>query len=634
MAMLRSWAGARGPSSGCGNRPILARSGQPVRASHCVDSMLYNVSGLLKEGECNGVMFDECDWLLGDTAIRNFQLPNRGPCSIRITSLFMEPRLTDDFPSFNPALQAPTLVIGNAAWAQPALGATPSGTGTPPLFPLPLQIAHFADASILYELPATDPVGDLIARTFQASVSGNAPQRAQLSVQDALSKASAQLVTNASQSPLELSKRAMWIAFDEKYYRTAAELAAGRVSSASSTATGPLGEAMSALSATELMETWWIRIVSLCRLGMHRLADAELERLGSFETDRFRVVLSPSEESELAGSQPPTGQLRIGRPDSSGSMSSVSGRVIQQQRRRTRNVVLFQLRLAAARLPAFLGDIDAALSNIARIEFDCSKELDYLRQRGIGGSSANGSAGTLPTSGHGNTTSEDLQSTWIHRILACRFQTCAILLMPSTSPSVVAAAGGIATGSDPINAVGVLASIVSSPLLKEVDTHSGEIEQMVSTALGRLLLQIGDVDSAARLFATIEQKHPGDTRTNTLHKALLAIGSGDPLQAIALLQPWAAAQQSGQAPVDPAIANALAIAYLYHPTAPSLGSAIATASVIPTRAMLSEPALLFNLATLNELADSGVERKQRILANVVASGATDDSALVGSFKLG
>ncbi|KAI9023356.1 hypothetical protein DFJ74DRAFT_706220 [Hyaloraphidium curvatum] len=430
-------------------------------------------------------------------------------------------------PSQQPAAPPAAAVVGGAG--DRPLPATPS------LCPLSPQHAPFADASALYALPAADPGRDLAARVL------GAPARPP---------------GDPNRDPGDLAREGEWRACAEACARIIRSAPAG---------TAQDGSPLSYVPPAALMDAWRLRVLALCRMGMHRLADAEMERLGDIESDRFRVPL----------------------PAGNG----------------TRSAVAFGLRLAAARLPALLGDTDGSIAAVAKLEWDCCKELQYLKR----------SDAPPPRD------AEDDPATWAERILSCRTATAALLLSPTAPP------GSPAPAADHAAAASVLYSVLSSPLLATIDP-TGTRAKSAGTLLARVLAQAGDLRSASQLLPQLAAMAPPDPRGDAISLALLRLASDEPLAAADLLSPLARAG-------DPAAANALAVSYLYSQP-PSLPSALAALHAVPPDVLSKEPAAVHNLATLSELADAAANRKAGVLRAVAGARALDDVALLGALKMG
>jgi hypothetical protein len=436
---------------------------------------------------------------------------------------------------------------------------------------------------------------ELIARNFAEA---ERPARRRMGPEDALGLVDAE---TPGLSAEESERRAIELLQKGGFWRSAAVLCGRRIASSAN------ADGTSRLSADEIMWTWSVRLDALCKLGMWRIAESEVNGLGEFEGARFRVSVAEEEREEE--------KLRmVDRGESRTSISSISS-TSRPRKQRTRNLLAFDLRLAAARIPAGLGDLDTALGTIARIEWDCANELRYAREAG---------------SGPEEPRAEE-EAAWTRRILECRLLTASLLLSPSPTSSTTSApnspipSGASIPPSDPINASSILFSILSSPDLKVVDIN-GRLRKATMETVARLALQLGALERAAGLSEALAKEWPDDARGGALNSALERLLNGDAETALGILSPWANE-------TDPTIQTMLSISHLYA-AKPSIEGAMGTASAVPDNVLAVSPAMIFNLATLYELVDGSGERKKGLVRRVVANGAGEGAAVVAGFKLG
>ncbi|KAI7828760.1 hypothetical protein BC939DRAFT_394095 [Gamsiella multidivaricata] len=156
---------------------------------------------------------------------------------------------------------------------------------------------------------------------------------------------------------------------------------------------------------------------------------------------------------------------------------------------------------------------------------------------------------------------------------------------------------------------------------QDVNFHSG---------LGRLYLQLGDIERAEEVFKQVEDMEQGQQQHFKLqlimNRALLAVTQGQ----------WQAAKSAfeevlAQEPENLAATNNLAVCELY---AGQLNESIPRLERLmfayPTSAGTSEP-LVFNMATLYELRTEGSQRKKQQMMVEVSKWAGDQFN-VGMFK--
>ncbi|KAJ3107653.1 hypothetical protein HDU97_003647 [Phlyctochytrium planicorne] len=197
--------------------------------------------------------------------------------------------------------------------------------------------------------------------------------------------------------------------------------------------------------------------------------------------------------------------------------------------------------------------------------------------------------------------------------------------------------------------VGVQLSIVSMLVdLKDYRSAVSFLEGLVIThqdvdllsALGRVHLQFGGISEARICLQRVETllKLPSTAAsereafknydTVLLNRAFLAIAEGDWESSARWLNDLIAHDTSNATAI-----NNLAICHLYMGDLSRAISFLESVIVEMPLTAGASSALLFNLSTLFDLADRSLERKQRVVSNVVAKSAGDDLDLA-SLKLG
>ncbi|KAJ3206347.1 hypothetical protein HDU67_008239 [Dinochytrium kinnereticum] len=162
------------------------------------------------------------------------------------------------------------------------------------------------------------------------------------------------------------------------------------------------------------------------------------------------------------------------------------------------------------------------------------------------------------------------------------------------------------------------------------------------SALGRVHLQYGGVSEARRCFERVEvilRKKSGSGEPEKeddfdnydvvlANRAFLAIADGD----------WESAAQSlndliARDPSNATAINNLAVCHLYMGDVSRAISFLESVIVEMPRTAGANTSMLFNVSTLFDLADRSLERKQRLITNVISKSAGDDLD-VACLKLG
>ncbi|KAJ3330012.1 hypothetical protein HDU76_006666 [Blyttiomyces sp. JEL0837] len=508
-------------------------------------------------------------------------------------------------------------------------------TATPPLPPPPvladldplyqnLPTRSWTEPTMFHDLPPQDAIGDAINRMFPLT-EGARPLRRLLRVDEAERKYG----PDGALTALIMSNS----------WRAACVLARDRL--------------VHVLSRTpqrveDIMRWWYVRLVGLERLRRWDVLAAEMERLmGS-------IAATPNGGSK-AWRFEAYPEVFPGRKG---------------------DMVSFEIRVMWARLPALRGGVSDAISRIYALILEArkvAKELEKVAAEKVnlmdvgfgGGDVGDGFVARLKIGGGGQvttgTTSTEPLSLWRSRVSQLQLVVARLLLEMKDYR---------------------LASAVMEELIK---THPTDVDLL--SALGRLHLQYGNVVDAHAIFTRIEDillkgqaprksaiaidgkpsVDPFDSvlqqsQSTTLMPPTQATPSSDariqPFEckrpelvlsnrafyAIAADADWETAcryltelvsinapsadssPESNMAnPGDKAGAiNNLAVCHLYMGNVGQALSFLETLAVENPSLAGGCPSLLFNLATLYDLADQSLERKRRLLGTVVASGAGDD----------
>jgi tetratricopeptide (TPR) repeat protein len=256
-------------------------------------------------------------------------------------------------------------------------------------------------------------------------------------------------------------------------------------------------------------------------------------------------------------------------------------------------MVSFELRLFSARAPSLRGGHHESISRLYRLLYECRINTKQFLMAGP--------------------TSSDLRL-WQDREAHIQLTVAGLML----------------DLKDYRLAISILQGIVQSR-----PNHADAI-----SALARTYLQLGDIYNAKRLFATAEscivpqnsEIAPGSDEAIIQcerpelvlsNRAFVAIADNDWESAVKYFTNLLNLPDRTGARTA-TVMNNLAVCHLYTGNVSQSLSFLETVSVeMPSIAGGCAP-LLFNLATLYDLADQSMERKRRMLGTVVAAGAGDD----------
>ncbi|KAI7848126.1 hypothetical protein BDC45DRAFT_450779 [Circinella umbellata] len=160
------------------------------------------------------------------------------------------------------------------------------------------------------------------------------------------------------------------------------------------------------------------------------------------------------------------------------------------------------------------------------------------------------------------------------------------------------------------------ASTTMEMILKEFGTKDGKHDLDILSSLGRLYLQLGDIEAAEKVFKQIEKesntKNPAIIETIQMNKAFLSMANGEWRQAAQTLRGVLSTNKENLL-----VINNLAVCHVYMG---EIGIAIELLSTMisqnPTSAGTSETAIM-NLCTLYELRyDPAIHYKVNIMKQV------------------
>lgn len=143
---------------------------------------------------------------------------------------------------------------------------------------------------------------------------------------------------------------------------------------------------------------------------------------------------------------------------------------------------------------------------------------------------------------------------------------------------------------------------------------------------GRIYLQLGDLDGASEIFNNVSLS-ANNTRLVLTNNALLAISKGD----------WTEASLNFSkiletTPNNWTTCNNLAIIELYKGQITEALLTLDAALNHSPKEMARSPEAIFNLCTVYDLLDQSLEKKKKVLANVISPFSGDDFQ-IGSLKL-
>ena len=169
---------------------------------------------------------------------------------------------------------------------------------------------------------------------------------------------------------------------------------------------------------------------------------------------------------------------------------------------------------------------------------------------------------------------------------------------------------------------------VLDSISKTLDEDDPEKLQLDSIR-ARIYLQLGDLETASKLFDNISEKSkPGEnSRLLNVNQALLAISKGD----------WENASNHFSKilesnPNDWIICNNKSIIELYKGQVSEALKGLDALLINNPKEMARNPEAIFNLCTVYDLLDQSLERKKKALESVISPFAGDDFQ-IGSLKL-
>jgi tetratricopeptide (TPR) repeat protein len=144
---------------------------------------------------------------------------------------------------------------------------------------------------------------------------------------------------------------------------------------------------------------------------------------------------------------------------------------------------------------------------------------------------------------------------------------------------------------------------------------------------GRIFLKLGDLDNASQIFDKVSKKSENNSRLVLMNNALLAISKGE----------WENASMEFSKilnffPNDWATCNNVAILELYKGQISEALSRLDQLLENNPKEMATSSEAIFNLSTVYDLLDQSLERKKKVLANVITPFAGDDFQIT-SLKL-
>lgn len=144
---------------------------------------------------------------------------------------------------------------------------------------------------------------------------------------------------------------------------------------------------------------------------------------------------------------------------------------------------------------------------------------------------------------------------------------------------------------------------------------------------GRIYLRLGDLDGASEIFNSISLKCENNSRLLHINSVLLAISKGEWEEASEIFS-----KILDMTPNDWVICNNMAIIELYRGQISEALSRLDAALMHSPKNIARSPEVVFNLCTIYDLLDQSVERKKKVLANVIVPYSGDDFQ-IGSLKL-
>ncbi|KAF9163584.1 hypothetical protein DFQ26_002340 [Actinomortierella ambigua] len=323
----------------------------------------------------------------------------------------------------------------------------------------------------------------------------------------------------------------------------------------------------------KLINLWYVRLMALVQLGQYEMARAEFEQLGDLRGPLYRYENYPPE--------------MLYEPSESERLASLIENS-QPPIQRRGCLVPFEMLVLQARLPGYMGDTAEAIDQLYDLILYCKKCEATCKAH------------------------KDARGVQQWRALPGQLQLLVInyLMELKDYPLATRHAHNLA------------------------QQYSGDIN--LRSGLGRLYLQLGDLEQATNVFEDVEAMvnalpgSPSDTHFSLqvlMNKAFLAVSQGH----------WVAAKHAFEQvlrvePENLAVSNNLAVCELYmgmlNESIPRLQGLM---FAYPTSAGISEP-LVFNLATLYELrSDGSFNQKQQLMLEVAKW--TGDQFNTSMFKL-
>ncbi|KAI9490515.1 hypothetical protein BDB00DRAFT_768736 [Zychaea mexicana] len=293
----------------------------------------------------------------------------------------------------------------------------------------------------------------------------------------------------------------------------------------------------------QILELWYLRLLALTKLGLYQLASAELDKLG----DLSRAELTFEFHNAIPKQQQDS--------SSSGSM------------------VPFELRILAARLPAWLKYPLVALERLTMLAVHCKKvvvnSISMMHAKEMG--------------------------PW-------RQREAQVYLVMATQMMEMNDYTGAASTMEMVS--------------KQFGTKKdGKQDLDILSALGRLYLQLGDIESAEKIYGQVDKEgsqNEAIVETVQMNRAFLLMAKGEWNQAAAVLRGILEANKENLL-----VVNNLAVCYVYLgqiSTAIELLSTMTTQN--PTSAGTCETAVM-NLCTLYELRyDPATGHKVNVMKQV------------------
>jgi tetratricopeptide (TPR) repeat protein len=144
---------------------------------------------------------------------------------------------------------------------------------------------------------------------------------------------------------------------------------------------------------------------------------------------------------------------------------------------------------------------------------------------------------------------------------------------------------------------------------------------------GRIFLKLGDLETASQIFDQVSKKSESNSRLVHMNNALLAISKGEWENATAEFS-----KILDFSPNDWATCNNIAIIELYKGQISEALSRLDQLLENNPKEMARSSEAIFNLSTVYDLIDQSLERKKKVLANVITPFAGDNFQIT-SLKL-